>query len=114
MHSILAGFALLCFVLSVFKYIKIFSYKLSKQFILLHTVSRVKDSSGALYGFVLQGKNIKAGTNSLTRRSKTKAGHAQKKQNSLDFQLHNLLGFNRGGWGVKNLDGLQKFINFAL
>jgi hypothetical protein len=74
----------------------------------------VKDGSGALYGFVPQGKNIKAGTYSLTRRSKTKAGHAQKKQNSLDFQLHNLLEFNREGSAVKNLDGLQKFINFAL
>jgi hypothetical protein len=74
----------------------------------------VKDGSGALYGFVPQGKNIKAGTNSLTRRSKTKVGHAQNIQNSLDFQLHNLLEFNPEGWGVKNLDGLQKFINFAL
>jgi hypothetical protein len=61
-----------------------------------------------------RSKNLKAGTNSLTRRSKTKAGQAQKKQNSFDFHLHNLLEFNREGSGVKNLYGLQKFINFAL
>jgi hypothetical protein len=60
------------------------------------------------------GRIKKTVAQSLTRRSKTKAGHAQKKQNSFDLQSHNLLEFNREGSAVKNLYGLQKFINFAL
>jgi hypothetical protein len=94
--------------------LKFFLTNYQSNFILLHTVSRVKDGSGALYVYAPQGINIKAGTYSLTRRSKTKARHAQNKQNSFDLQSHNLLEFNPEGWGVKNLDGLQKFINFAL
>jgi hypothetical protein len=78
----------------------------------------VKDGSGALYDFAGQGQNHKSGANSLTcsgeeeRRSKRK-GHI-KHTKHLDFQLHNPLKFKREGSRVKNLDGLQKFINFAL
>jgi hypothetical protein len=63
------------------------------------------------------GRIKKIVAQSLTRRSKTQARHAQNTQNTqnlLDLQPRNLLKFNQEGSAVKNLDGLQKFINFAL
>jgi hypothetical protein len=75
----------------------------------------VKDcSENPFLSWSNSGRIKKIVAQSLTRRSKTKAGQSQKKQNSFDFHLHNLLEFNREGSGVKNLYGLQKFINFAL
>jgi hypothetical protein len=76
----------------------------------------VKDGSGALYDFAGQGQNHKSGANSLTHagRGQKQAEGTHKTYKNLDFQPHNPLKFKREGSRVKNLDGLQKFINFAL
>jgi hypothetical protein len=52
---------------SVIKYIIIILLNNQKDFLLPNNSFRVKDGSGALYGFVPKGKTIKAGTYSLTR-----------------------------------------------
>jgi hypothetical protein len=69
----------------------------------------VKDGSGALYCFALQGKTIKAGTYSLTQRGTPKI-----KQNAIEFKLCCAIEIDQQGSGVKSLDGLQKFYNFAI
>ncbi|WP_414000123.1 hypothetical protein ACMDB5_06090 [Flavobacterium sp. W1B] len=51
-------------------------------------------------------QNIKARTNSLTRRRETEVGHAQNKRNIPVFCCWNPLKFNPEGSGVKSLDGL--------
>ncbi|MFT4984302.1 MAG: hypothetical protein ACI9Q9_001366 [Flavobacterium sp.] len=68
------------------------------------------------------GKTIKARTNSLAllhyklvaTTSYTATSTRPKQTKQLDFQLHNSLKFKQEGSGIKNLDGLQKFINFAV
>jgi hypothetical protein len=63
-----------------------------------------------------KGKTIKAREQpDPTARGTTnkRKGHI-KHTKHLDFQPHNPLKFKLEGSRVKNLDGLQKFINFAL
>jgi hypothetical protein len=79
----------------------------------------VKDGSGALYDFAGQGQNHKSESEQPDpqRRggtTKQAEGTRPKHTKHLDFQPHNPLKFKREGSRVKNLDGLQKFINFAL
>jgi hypothetical protein len=61
-----------------------------------------------------KGKTIKGSEQPDTQRGENdeeRKGHAHI-QNNFDFQ-RNPLKFKREGSRVKNLDGLQKFINFA-
>jgi hypothetical protein len=78
----------------------------------------VKDGSGALYDFAGQGQNHKSESEQpdpAARRNDEASGRDTPKHTKhLDFQPHNPLKFKREGSRVKNLDGLQKFINFAL
>jgi hypothetical protein len=63
----------------------------------------VKDGSGALWGFVPQGKTPKAGANSLTHHRETAVRHAQISRIIRGFGSEKMLNFKAKGSPMKNL-----------